>query len=59
MIKKLFIIFFCFISLFSFANAENKKIQVQDIFSDINSDYQYIDELQLLYDKGIIEPDNN
>ena len=59
MIKKLFILFFSFVCFFSFVHAEEKKISVQDIFSDITSDYKYIDELQLLYDKGIIEPDNN
>jgi hypothetical protein len=30
---------------------------VEDIFSDITSDYIYRDELQALYDRGMIIPD--
>ncbi|MDP2395698.1 MAG: S-layer homology domain-containing protein [bacterium] len=29
------------------------------MFSDINSNYKYLNELQTLYDKGMIFPDKN
>lgn len=47
----LFITFFLFLHTFTFANQK-----VEDVFIDINWDYKYIEELQLLYDKGIIKP---
>lgn len=31
--------------------------RVEDIFYDIDSDYEYLEELQLLYDRGMIIPD--
>jgi hypothetical protein len=43
-------IFFLFITFFSFANAA----KVQDVFKDIDSNYKYLDELQALYDRGMI-----
>lgn len=35
------------------------SVPVQDVFSDINSNYKYINELQTLYDKWMIIPDSN
>jgi len=32
---------------------------VEDIFSDISADYEYRDELQALYDRGMIIPDGS
>ncbi len=32
---------------------------VQDVFVDVDSDYKYLDELQVLYDKWMITPDSN
>jgi hypothetical protein len=52
MIKKTIIIFFIFIlSLFSIGSVFATSVPVENIFSDINSDYRYINELQTLYDK--------
>jgi hypothetical protein len=47
----LFITFFFFSYITTFANQK-----VEDVFTDINSNYTYLSELQLLYDKGIIKP---
>lgn len=33
--------------------------QVEDVFLDIDATYEYRDELQLFYDRGIITPDDN
>lgn len=33
------------------------QIQVENVFSDISKDYKYRDELQKLYDRGMILPD--
>jgi len=35
------------------------QILVENIFSDIDSDYIYRDELQALYDRGMIIPDES
>jgi len=51
LIKYIFVIFFLFsIWLVNAASIEN-------VFSDINTDYEYYNELQTLYDKGMIFPD--
>lgn len=58
MFKKL--IFIIFLLLFSF----NYKVfwfnsnLVQDVFLDIDSNYKYLQELQVFYDKWMILPDN-
>jgi hypothetical protein len=46
-----FITFFFFLQVSVFANQK-----VEDIFIDIDSNYKYLSELQMLYDKGIIQP---
>lgn len=48
-ILALFLFIFCGSGVFA-----NQK--VEDIFQDINADYKYLWELQLLFDKGIIQP---
>lgn len=42
---------------FLIPSASAAQILVENVFSDIDSDYQYRDELQLLYDRGMIYPD--
>ncbi|MBT3726991.1 hypothetical protein HOG21_04845 [bacterium] len=51
-LKLLFILllFIIHYTLF-FSPVRASNAPVYDIFSDINSDYKYIDELQTLYDK--------
>jgi len=50
------IIIFIFVySIFIQAQAD----RVEDVFSDINSDYKYLTELQSLYDAWVITPDKN
>ena len=60
MLKKTILIFlisiFC---LFWFNNISADSIPVEDIFSDINEDYKYLDELQALYNNWMIKPDVN
>jgi hypothetical protein len=46
-----------FITLFFFLHTAvfaNQK--VEDVFIDIDSNYKYLSELQILYSKGIIQP---
>jgi hypothetical protein len=51
--------YFLFLLLFftGIGNTFASQILVENIFSDINSDYIYRDELQALYDRGMIIPD--
>jgi hypothetical protein len=56
--KKIFLSLFFFFFLFSPAFAET-IIPVEDIFSDINKDYKYYKEVQELYNRGMIFPDEN
>ncbi|MBT3853286.1 hypothetical protein HOF65_04860 [bacterium] len=59
MLKKLILTFLVLVfSLFSQAITFADSIPVEDIFSDINSDYKYLNELQTLYDGGMISPDS-
>lgn len=53
--KKVFLFILCF--LFSFSSVTAAGILVENVFSDISADYEYRDELQLLYDRGMIYPD--
>ncbi len=53
--KKIICILFLFFAFIPWVFAG--KILVENVFSDINSNYQYRDELQLLYDRGMIFPD--
>ena len=63
MLKKILLTFFIFIlniftiniSSADFMYTEN----VEDVFSDISSDYKYLDELQILYENWMIKPDVN
>jgi hypothetical protein len=47
-----------FISLlfFCFPSVSAGQILVENVFSDIDADYEYRDELQTLYDRGMILP---
>jgi len=59
MLKKLILTFLVLVfSLFSQAITFADSIPVEDIFSDINPDYKYLNELQTLYDGGMISPDS-
>jgi len=54
-LKKIFFIILCF---FAFVNTSfASDILVENVFSDIDVDYQYRDELQALYDRGTIVAD--
>jgi hypothetical protein len=53
-ILTLFILLFSFLSLNSVIAF---SIPVENVFSDIDADYKYLNELQTLYDKGMISPD--
>jgi len=56
-VKKIFLFF---ILLFSFIwSAWANQILVENVFSDIQSDYEYRDELQELYDRGMILPSDD
>ena len=57
MFKKIILSLFLVFFLFSFVSAQ--KIKVENIFSDIKSDYKYLPELQKLYDKWIIFPSDD
>lgn len=59
MLKKLILTFFILIfSSFWQALVFADSIPVEDIFSDIDVNYKYINELQTLYDKWMITPDS-
>ncbi len=58
MLKKIvsfFLLYFIFFVWNTFADS----VPVEDIFSDIKKDYKYYNELQTLYDKGMITPDSD
>jgi hypothetical protein len=55
MMKKFFTFIFLFFSIFSFVNASNET--VEEVFRDVDKNYKYYNELQSLYDRGIILPD--
>ena len=50
-------ILFCFSGLTSSVQAS--EIKVENIFSDISSSYRYLDQLQELYEKWMVTPDND
>jgi hypothetical protein len=52
------IILFCIFFIITLSTTFASTQKVEDVFSDINSNYKYLSELQTLYDKGIIQPDN-
>ncbi|MDR2640632.1 MAG: hypothetical protein LBC61_04935 [Candidatus Peribacteria bacterium] len=54
--KKLLSIIFCLLSFSSLTNASTK---IEEVFSDIDKNYVYYNELQVLYDKGMFTPDEN
>lgn len=56
-ILKILLLFLIF--SFTFLQVRADSIPVENIFVDIDSDYKYIEELQLLYDRWMIYPDNN
>jgi hypothetical protein len=58
--KKIFYTFFVYIFLFFIKSSIfAASIPVENIFSDIDVDYKYYNELQYLYDKWMIFPDEN
>lgn len=57
MIKKLITFFILYFIVFLW-NAFSASIPVEQVFSDISKDYKYYNELQTLYDKGMIKPDS-
>jgi hypothetical protein len=56
--KKILLISLLFFSYFSHTFAES-AIPIEDIFSDITPSYKYYKEVQELYDRGMIFPDEN
>lgn len=59
MFKKFLIsLFIIFLSSFS-NNIFADSVSVEDVFSDISRDYKYYNELQTLYDKWMISPDED
>ncbi|MDR1988215.1 MAG: hypothetical protein LBQ24_05835 [Candidatus Peribacteria bacterium] len=54
--KKLLSFIFCFLAFSSLVEASTK---IEEVFSDIDTNYEYYNELQTLYDKGMIFPDSN
>lgn len=59
MFKKLILTFLILtFSLFQIDFVWAYSIPVEDVFSDINSDYKYHQELQTLYDRGMVYPDS-
>lgn len=60
MIKKIIYTFFVYIFLFFIKSSLfAASIPVEKIFSDIDSNYKYYNELQYLYDKWMIFPDES
>ena len=58
MLKKILTFFVLYFVLF-ISSVSSASISVDRIFSDIDKDYKYLDELQVLYDRGMIFPDEN
>ncbi|MGE4444429.1 MAG: PKD domain-containing protein [Candidatus Altimarinota bacterium] len=56
--KKIFFLLSVF-SLFIFSFQAFAAQKIEDVFTDIKKDYIYYNELQTLYDKGVITPDLN
>jgi PKD repeat protein len=56
-VQKIFLLFCLFFSFVWFVSAD--QILVENVFSDINFDYEYRDELQALYDRGMILPNES
>ena len=57
--KIIFLIFSFLLLIFSWVfSATASTIQVENIFSDIDTSYEYYDELQELYDRWMISPDS-
>ncbi|MDD3145170.1 MAG: PKD domain-containing protein [Candidatus Gracilibacteria bacterium] len=51
--------FFLLYFIFFVGNTFADSVPVEDVFSDIKKDYKYYNELQTLYDKGMITPDSD
>jgi len=51
------LLFFCVLTFWTSVSAAN--VPVENVFSDITAEYKYRDELQLLYDRGMVYPDEN
>jgi len=58
-IKFILMLFIVQFSFFLCENVFSYSTPVQDVFIDIDSKYKYLNELQTLYDKGMIVPDIN
>jgi len=60
MIKKILATFFVlYLNFFINSTAFSDPILVENIFTDVNKNYKYYNELQTLYNKWIILPDKN
>jgi len=60
MLKKIFIFIVLIISQFLLSNnVFSAQIPVEKVFTDISKDYKYHKELQALYDRWMIFPDEN
>ena len=58
MLKKILTLFVLYFVLF-ISSVSSASISVDEIFTDIDGDYKYLDELQTLYDRGMVSPDEN
>ncbi|MDD3646448.1 MAG: S-layer homology domain-containing protein [Candidatus Gracilibacteria bacterium] len=54
-----FLIFYILYFVFYTSGTFASSVTVEQVFSDIDKSYKYYNELQVLYDKGIILPDEN
>lgn len=57
--KLLFLFTYIIYSLFTIHFSLASSVPVEQVFSDINKDYKYYNELQDLYNRWIISPDEN
>lgn len=59
-IIKFLLYILCFFTIFLNINSTFAlQTKVEDVFNDIDSNYKYLDELQSLYDRGMILADEN
>jgi S-layer homology domain len=56
---KKFVLSFFFSFFFFFQASAESYIPVNEVFSDIEKDYKYFHEVQELYNRGILFPDEN
>jgi len=55
MFQKIFL--FCILFFITCISTYASSQKVEDVFSDINKNYKYLQELQILFDAGVIQAD--